>query len=244
MLDLQTILHGYYLNSLNLSDDTKSNPYDSNNSENHKNFFSENLTQNNNSKNNNSIKLSSINLNKKNEENLNYFSDNQNKNQIDFTFNNYYFIDSENQSIIDRIPAKSWKSSSILPQLIKDTLEDLINDNGIVYKTMINSYIENKNKENISSLIKDNKIKELNIRDEIKNDPIVGLIEKLETCNNRREKKRLLAEFNKTVGFGWGEYRKFPKFNEFDGESYKDDIKPDSTNENRDIRQKEKIVQQ
>jgi len=147
----------------------------------------------------------------------------------------YYFIDSNSEKIIERIPPASWKTSTIITQLLKETLEDLINENGVVYKTMVNAYIEKKERDKLTALIKDDNIKETNRRQEIKNDPIVLLIDKLESCKNRSERKRLLAEFNKTVGFGWGEYRKIPKFeeNDFD-KNYEDDLNSeDSNNDNK-----------
>lgn len=143
----------------------------------------------------------------------------------------YYFIDSDSEKIMERIPAAIWKSSTIITQLLKDALEDLVYDNGIVYKTMVNAYIESKEKEKISALIKDENIKEQNRRDELKNDPIVSLLGKLETCKNRSERKRLLAQFNKTVGFGWGEYRKIPKFEESDFDNNFDDLENDNAND-------------
>ena len=229
-MDLQLTLHGFYINSRN-EGETKEN----------ENIQKSNLQlESENQNNDKSIKLKTINIkansalaaSKRQTENNNeeyVFADTSENNYSKA----YYFIDSNSERIIERIPAAAWKSTTILAQLLKETLEDLINENGVVYKTMINAYIENKEKEKISALIKDESIKETNRRQEIKNDPIVLLIEKLESCNNRSERKRLLAQFNKTVGFGWGEYRKIPKFedNDFD-KNYEDDLNNEDADNN------------
>lgn len=228
LLDLQLILHGFYLNSLSISDSENKHTQ-----KNHLELDSENFSNQNNNYN--------VNDNQNNEKNEKHKSKKLNtfsalaavKRKSENTYTkSYYFIDSSSEKIIERIPVAIWKSTTIMTQLLKDTLEDLINDNGIVYKTMINAYIESKEKEKLSALIKDENIKETNQREEIKNDPIVALIGKLESCKNRIERKRLLAEFNKTVGFGWGEYRKIPKFeeNDFD-KNYEDDL----NNDNEDL---------
>lgn len=76
---------------------------------------------------------------------------------------------------------------------------------------MINSYIET----NKISTTKKNKSNNKEIDTKIPNNqiisPVTYLIEKLENCKNRNERKRLLSEFNKNVGLAWGEYKKVPK---------------------------------
>ncbi len=122
----------------------------------------------------------------------------------------------------------------IITQLLNETLDDLINDDGLVYKTMLSSFMENKSEKNknILSYDIDKNIKIISKRDEIKNDPIVLLVEKIELCKNRREKKRLLAEFNKNIGFAQDDINvNFKKTNtnnnndnqEEEGESHKNE---------------------
>jgi len=228
------------LNSLSISNKSDNDKIESLAIEN------ENLEKRESDNNIKSIKLKSINLKANSAIASSRFSTSENDGE-DYFFPNqneniyskkYYIIDNDTEKIIERIPVESWKSTNIIIQLLKDTLEDLINDNGIEYKTMINAFIENKEKEKISALIKDENIKESSRREELKNDPIVKLIEKLENCKNRNERKRLLAEFNKNVGFGWGEYKKIPKINENDFDlNYQDefDEKNNSNNNSQKV---------
>ncbi len=243
LYDLNLILHGFYLNSLNTNDEKQNNS----NSKILK-LGSELNEEHNSITKNNSIKLKTINLkhNTYKDKEISTKSNIFEETSESINSKKFYFIDLENDKIIQRIPTEAWKSTSIITQVLKDTLEDIINDNGIVYKTMINAYIENKEKEKYMELIKDQNIKESNRRDEIINDPIYKLISSLETCRNRNERKRILAQFNKTVGFGWGEYKKIPKFeeNDFD-KNYEDDLNNDDyRTENKGKDNKKEIIRQ
>lgn len=213
LLDLQKVLHGYYMNSLNLQGEISNNPNEETMAIGNTANAEKNLSK--------KVKINSINLN----DDINdSFQDSQ-KNRK----HSYYIVDNT-QKIIDRIPNSAWISSITITQVLLETLDDLINYNGIVYKTMINSFIENKDREKASQLVTNGDIKQNNKRDEIKNDPIVGLIENLEKCRNRKERKRLLVQFNRNVGFGWGEYRKFPKAKN-SAEDFDDDFKDNENNE-------------
>lgn len=126
---------------------------------------------------------------------------------------------------------------------MQETLNDLVNDGGVIYRTMINSFIEIKSEKNKSTLFldKDKEIKNLTKRDEIKNDPIVVLVEKIELCKNRKEKKKLLAEFNKNIGFSQEDVKIFNKkneenFNENEENFNEENIKQTYTNKSNKVR--------
>lgn len=137
---------------------------------------------------------------------------------------------------LNRIKNKQWNSLSTIMGVFKEITEDLIFNNGIMFKTILNAYLETKKEEEKIEILKIQQAKEL----EKKTDPIVKLVEELKNCKNRKEKRRLLAQFNKKVGFGLGEYRTIiPDHN---AESYDDSsnntnskfIKPRLNNSNHD----------
>jgi hypothetical protein len=109
------------------------------------------------------------------------------------------------KKVVRRISNKDWNHANILMELMNETYEDLLYNNGIVLKTLINSYIESKKEEEEAQLLDneaDQKAKER------ENDPYVKLLRDLKTCSNRKDRRKLLARFNQAVGFGWGEFRK------------------------------------
>ena len=82
----------------------------------------------------------------------------------------------------------------------------MINHNGIIYKTLLNLFIESKN--NIELTYKNPNDIEANKENKEEIDPITKLMEDLKLCKNRKERKRLLAIYNKKVGFALGEHSK------------------------------------
>jgi hypothetical protein len=104
-----------------------------------------------------------------------------------------------------KISNKDWTSANTIMELVNDSLEDMVNNNGIILRTLINSMIEAKKEEDeieiLSNLENENK-------QTTKEDPYQKLLQDLKECKNRRDKRRILAKFNKSVGFGWGEYSK------------------------------------
>ncbi len=176
--DLQIVLHGLYNNTL---------PYKKDSGLNMK-------------------KLSSEKKEKEKEKEKKKIISEANKNQtntnpvLDDTDPNVAYLN----KVLKRIPNKDWNSANILMELMNETIEDLVHNNGIVLKTLINSIIESKRDEEQTELLgkeADEKVKQK------QNDPYVKLLEDIKECKNRREKRRLLARFNQQVGFGWGEYR-------------------------------------
>ena len=109
--------------------------------------------------------------------------------------------------ILKRIPHKDWTSASILTEIINETIEDFLYNNGIAFRTLLNAYLESKKEEEQIQLLA--KEKDLQLANE--KDPVVKLLEELKKCKNRKDKRKLLAKYNKTSDFGWGEYFKINK---------------------------------
>lgn len=123
----------------------------------------------------------------------------------DFSSSNPSSASFDYKKVVRRISNKDWNHANILMELMNETYEDLLYNNGIVLKTLINSYIEAKKEEETTELLDKEEKSE---REKIANDPYVKLLRELKICTNRKDRRKLLARFNQTVGFGWGEFRK------------------------------------
>jgi hypothetical protein len=121
------------------------------------------------------------------------------------TKNNMEKSDIEIETTLKRIGNKDWNSANLLMVLLNESLEDLMYNKGIELKTLINSVIESQKDE--AELLSKEEADKLKLNSK-ESDPYVKLLNDLKNCKNRGEKRRLLARFNKKVGFGWGEYRK------------------------------------
>lgn len=108
--------------------------------------------------------------------------------------------DSLNLEIFNNISVIQWNSALILIENVINSLDDLIYNNGIVYKILLNSFInsQSKTKSLTSNEMKVTKPTEA----------IDDLLSNLKRCRNRREKKIILAQFNNQLGIAWGENKK------------------------------------
>ncbi len=75
----------------------------------------------------------------------------------------------------------------------------MIHNNGVIYKILLNSFIETQKKAN--SVTKE-------LEDKSETDPVESLLTNLKRCKNRKEKKILLAKFNNVLGIAWGDNKK------------------------------------
>ncbi len=104
-----------------------------------------------------------------------------------------------NTEIVSKLSVYHWNSAIILLDNIYNTLDDLIHNNGVIYKILLNSFIDSQNKAKPMT-------KEL--EDKTETDPVESLISNLKKCKNRKEKKILLAKFNNVLGIAWGDNKK------------------------------------
>lgn len=137
---------------------------------------------------------------------------NSNPNLIDLqivltgVYNNFNKNENNRNSEIEN---RNWNSASIVTEILNETIEDLLNNNGVSYKTLVNALIESKKEEEEEKVEILNK--QIDVRKEREEDPVIVLIGQLKLCKNRREKKILLAKYNRSVGIPWGEKKKVPK---------------------------------
>jgi len=107
--------------------------------------------------------------------------------------------DINNTEIVSKLSVYHWNSAIIILDNIYNTLEDLIHNNGVIYKILLNSFIETRKKAN--SVTKE-------LEDKSETDPVESLLTNLKRCKNRKEKKILLAKFNNVLGIAWGDNKK------------------------------------
>jgi hypothetical protein len=111
-----------------------------------------------------------------------------------------------NDPVLARFTNRDWNSANILMEINLETFDDLLNNEGVSFKALVNAYIESQAQEKVELI--EEKLKAETKKEPTKEDLIVKLVEDLELCKNRKEKRILLAKFNKEVGFGLGEFKK------------------------------------
>jgi hypothetical protein len=137
---------------------------------------------------------------------------------------NQFYVKDE---ILERYTNKEWNSANRLMELSLETFDDLLNHNGVAYKTLVNAFIENENNQKIEILGNKKEVKEVSNEDRI-----IKLVEDLKMTKNRREKRVLLAKFNREVGFGFGEYKRINK-NKFENEEPEEEKNKDEKTEKK-----------
>jgi hypothetical protein len=122
--------------------------------------------------------------------------------------------------VLARFSNRDWNSANILMEINLETFDDLLNHQGVSFKALVNAYIESQ----AASVEIVDSIKETP-KEMTKEDLIVKLVEDLNMSKNRKEKRTLLAKYNKEVGIGFGEYRKINTKKIFDNEEEEVDNK-------------------
>ena len=104
-----------------------------------------------------------------------------------------------NTEIVSNESVYRWNSAIVILDNLYSILEDLIYNNGVIYKILLNSFIDSQYKH---------KAEPRKLENKTETDPIESLITNLKKCRNRREKKILLAKFNNVIGIAWGDNKK------------------------------------
>lgn len=154
-----------------------------------------------------------INLNHNNELKI----DNTNS-QLEISYENLI-----NKFSFNKIPSETtFQSAKIITENIYYLLDDIINQNGVYIKTLENEYISKRNIYKPENTIKikekseektNNNSQEFDESILIDNDPR-KVLKLFNTSKNRKEKKILLAKFQKAmsnVNIQWGKYEKIDK---------------------------------
>ena len=115
-----------------------------------------------------------------------------------------------------------WNNCSLIMENMISLCEDIADNDGIKFKTYINDIMKEKEYLHQIALLKEQKAQEdesvkieydthdIGVRKERKKmDEIEELIEKITKAKNRKEKRRLLAEFNKNQERIWADARTY-----------------------------------
>lgn len=99
-----------------------------------------------------------------------------------------------------RVSVHQWNSAIFILEGLCSSLEDLVFNNGMVYKVLLNAFIQSQNNPKKKGESTGERPEEI--------DPVEKLMQDIKYCKNRRERKILLAKFNYKMGIAWGEHRK------------------------------------